>query len=343
MAERTPCFRRCSTISVASPNQEGVERTDWEDVWMITDPSAILFIWASLMKDVVVFPSQRGTFLSLFATRYISLRIPWEERGWEPILAGGRVVARSCGRCAVCPNQGEPRRACLESMIGRFVGEASTALCSWISRRTRPLICCPIELLRREPRGWWLILACNSSAETAQVNMRGEPSKVLPKPFRSLIASTSPRILSEVVERILSHHRQALRQIRFVPTSPGSSSPLAVRYLRPDRKLRKQEVLQARQERAESVQRLLAQGMTQLAIARHLHLNRKTVALYAKAQSVTPVSQPARAGILAPFTRYLLNRRQAGERNGVGLSRDIVARGYTGSRMTVERFLLGLR
>src|SRR6266567_314891 len=36
------------------------------------------------------------------------------------------------------------------------------------------------------------------------------------------------KYLSEVVERILSHHRQALRQIRFKPTSPRSSSPLAV-------------------------------------------------------------------------------------------------------------------
>jgi transposase len=149
--------------------------------------------------------------------------------------------------------------------------------------------------------------------------------------------------LSEVVERILSHHRQVLRQIRFVRTSARSSSPLAVRYLRPDRKLRKQEVLQAKQVRAEQIQTRVAQGMTQLAIARQLHLNRKTVALYAKAQSITPVSQPARAGILAPFTRYLSTRWQAGERNGVGLHREIVAQGYTGSRMTVERFLLGLR
>ena len=149
--------------------------------------------------------------------------------------------------------------------------------------------------------------------------------------------------LSEVVERILSHHRQALRQIRFMRTSAQSSSSLAVRYVRPDRKLRKQEVLQAKQVRAEQIQTLVAQGMTQLAIARQLHLNRKTVALYAEAQSITPVSQPARAGILAPFTRYLATRWQTGERNGVGLYREIVAQGYTGSRMTVERFLLGLR
>ena len=147
--------------------------------------------------------------------------------------------------------------------------------------------------------------------------------------------------LSEVVERILSHHRQALRQIRFVRTSAQSSSSLAVRYVRPDPKLRKQEVLQARQVRAVQIQTLVVQGMTQLAIARQLHFNRKTVALYAEAQSITPVSQPARAGILAPFTRYLATRWQTGERNGVGLYREIVAQGSTGSRMTVERFLLG--
>lgn len=47
--------------------------------------------------------------------------------------------------------------------------------------------------------------------------------------------------LSEVAERILAHHRQALRSIQFVPASATSSSPLAVRYLRPARK-RKREL-----------------------------------------------------------------------------------------------------
>ena len=206
----------------------------------------------------------------------------------------------------------------------------------------------PVDLLpdrTAETRASWLVahpgvqlISRDRAGEYARGAKKGAPNAIQVADRFHLTKN-----LSEVVERILSHHRQALRQIRFVPTSPGSSSPLAVRYLRPDRKLRKQEVLQARQARAEQIQRLLAQGMTQLAIARQLHLNRKTVALYAKAQSVTPVSQPARAGILAPFTRYLLKRWQAGERNGVGLHREIVAQGYTGSRMTVERFLLGLR
>src|SRR5215471_1088367 len=62
MAERMPCLRRCSTSKVASPNQKGVERTDWEEVWMITDPSAILFIGASLMEVVLFFLLKEAHF-----------------------------------------------------------------------------------------------------------------------------------------------------------------------------------------------------------------------------------------------------------------------------------------
>jgi hypothetical protein len=47
---------------VASPNQEGVERTDWEEVWMITDPSAILFLGASLMEVVLFFLLKEAHF-----------------------------------------------------------------------------------------------------------------------------------------------------------------------------------------------------------------------------------------------------------------------------------------
>lgn len=206
----------------------------------------------------------------------------------------------------------------------------------------------PVDLLpdrTAETRASWLLahpgvqlISRDRAGQYAQGAKKGAPEAIQVADRFHLTKK-----LSEVVERILSHHRQALRQIRFVPASSQSAVPLAVRYLRPDRKLRKQEVLQARQARAEQIQQLLGQGLTQLAIARQLHLNRKTVALYAKTLSISAVSHPARAGILAPFTRYLAARGPAGERNGVGLYRDIVAQGYTGSRMTVERFLLGLR
>src|SRR2546422_8735279 len=82
MAQRTPCFRRCSTIRVASPNQEGVERTDWEEVWMITDPSAILFIGASLMEVVLFFLLKEAHFYlcSLQVTSRCASRGPGGSR-----------------------------------------------------------------------------------------------------------------------------------------------------------------------------------------------------------------------------------------------------------------------
>src|SRR6266481_3360475 len=93
MAQRTPCFRRCSTIRVASPNQEGVERTDWEEVWMITDPSAILFICASLMEVVLFFLLKEAHFYlcSLQVTSRCASRGPYEGRHYS--LATQRVSA----------------------------------------------------------------------------------------------------------------------------------------------------------------------------------------------------------------------------------------------------------
>src|SRR5437588_8395997 len=49
---RTPCLRRCAVSGTTSPNHEGVAATDSEEVWIHTDPSAILIICASLKKDV---------------------------------------------------------------------------------------------------------------------------------------------------------------------------------------------------------------------------------------------------------------------------------------------------
>src|SRR6266567_4904852 len=74
---RTPCLRRCSAIRATSPNQQGVEGTDSEEVWMITAPSVILFIMCLLEGMCFVFPSQRGIFYagSLLFSR--SLRTSW--------------------------------------------------------------------------------------------------------------------------------------------------------------------------------------------------------------------------------------------------------------------------
>lgn len=151
------------------------------------------------------------------------------------------------------------------------------------------------------------------------------------------------RNLAETVERVLQRHRKALKQIHLVrtPTSPPS---VLLRHRRPDRERTKQRARAVLVERYEAVQRLVKQGFSHLAIARQLHLHRASVIRYAKAERFPEKPErPVSAGILAPYDSSLRTRFLAGERNGLGLFRDIVARGYTGSRMTVERFLLGLR
>src|SRR6266581_4516845 len=68
-------------ISATSPNQEGVEGTDAEEVWMITEESAILVMSTSLIgKDL--YPSLKGgTFYvcSLQATSRCAIRGPFEK------------------------------------------------------------------------------------------------------------------------------------------------------------------------------------------------------------------------------------------------------------------------
>lgn len=88
----------------------------------------------------------------------------------------------------------------------------------------------------------------------------------------------------------------------------------------------------------------MKQGLSHRAIARQLHMHRESVIRYAKADRFPEKPErPVSAGILAPYESFLRTRFLEGERNVLGLFREIVARGYTGSRMTVERFILGLR
>jgi transposase len=151
------------------------------------------------------------------------------------------------------------------------------------------------------------------------------------------------RNLAEVVEKVLGKHRQALKTIHLVTKPATSPSPL-LRHPRPDRERRKQQARAKLVERYEAVQRLVKQGLSHRAIARQLHMHRESVIRYARAETFPEQAErPARPGILAPYETYLRTRWVEGERNAVGLFREVTARGYSGSRMTIERFLLGLR
>jgi hypothetical protein len=97
-------------------------------------------------------------------------------------------------------------------------------------------------------------------------------------------------------------------------------------------------------ERYEAVHRFLKDGFSQLEIAKRLRLNWKTVARYAHADTFPErPERPPHPGLLAPYETYLRIRFLEGEHNGTQLFREVTAQGYKGARMTVTRFLLGLR
>jgi len=151
------------------------------------------------------------------------------------------------------------------------------------------------------------------------------------------------RNLAEVVEKVLGKHRRAFKAIHLVTKPAASASPL-LRHQRPDRERRKQQARAKLVERSEAVQLLVKQGLSHKDISRRLHLHRESVIRSARAETFPErAEQPTRPGILAPYEIYLRTRWIEGERHAVGLFREVTARGYMGSRMTIERLLLGLR
>lgn len=108
---------------------------------------------------------------------------------------------------------------------------------------------------------------------------------------------------------------------------------------------------QSEQRRAERLARyerareLHGRGWPIRAIGRELGLNRNTVRAYLRASNF-PERQPRvlrQTGVLEPFIPYLIERWNAGCRNGTALWKEIVEQGYTGKRATIFSFVTRLR
>ncbi len=77
-------------VGCDSPNQDGVEGTECEEVWIFTDTSAILLIIYLLVGNTFVLPHQGDIFFCWFATGYISLRNSWALRLWSACFKKSR-------------------------------------------------------------------------------------------------------------------------------------------------------------------------------------------------------------------------------------------------------------
>jgi transposase len=168
--------------------------------------------------------------------------------------------------------------------------------------------------------------------------------------------------LFEVLEVLLLQHRPALRAAATPaePTSGGEgtesapldeSAPGPLTPHRPRRAPQRQTELRQRRharrvEQYETIRRLTAAGADANDIARRLGVHRRTVYRYRALP--TPPAPPRqqrrpRRRVLTPHEPYLLERWQAGCRNGMRLYRELRAQGYPHGASTVMRFVAQLR
>jgi transposase len=95
--------------------------------------------------------------------------------------------------------------------------------------------------------------------------------------------------------------------------------------------------------RYEQVCALHATGLSDLAIARVVGLDRRTVHVFWSAPAFPERATPPRTSAVAPFHGYLRTRVAAGCVNAVTLCREIAAQGYRGGTGMVRTFIAGLR
>ncbi len=144
--------------------------------------------------------------------------------------------------------------------------------------------------------------------------------------------------LGELVERVLRRHVPALK----LPTtgSPARRAASATVPPRPEREAARAQVQAKIRHRYEAIHALAAQGLGRQAIADALGLNPQTVARNLRLPTCPQrMRHPRRSNILDPYEPYLRERYQQGERNALGLWREIKARGYPGTSRNVSRLL----
>jgi transposase len=157
--------------------------------------------------------------------------------------------------------------------------------------------------------------------------------------------------LAATLEAVFSaHHRDlaALHEATRPEPVPLDADAVAIPVAPPvARPKAQQQMVQKRARRLatyEQVWALHRQGWSQRAIAAHLGCARLTVQRFLRAATFPERQRPRhRPSLLAPFTSYLLERWNAGCRNGTQLYREIKAHGFRGQSTIVCDYVRRMR
>jgi transposase len=156
--------------------------------------------------------------------------------------------------------------------------------------------------------------------------------------------------LGDAMERFFNRQRRLLHQVpapvslKSQALSTAETPPMRPAAVRRSLEAAKAQTRSKREARYRLIQQRVAQGASIAALARELHLHWKTVRKYAQAD-VCPTAPTAmrRPRLLTSYEPFLRQRWAEGCHHGVRLHQEIVAQGFTGSRILVARFLAELR
>ncbi|WP_328760303.1 ISL3 family transposase [Streptomyces sp. NBC_00271] len=149
--------------------------------------------------------------------------------------------------------------------------------------------------------------------------------------------------LSSGVEKTCHQHRPCLRK---QAEAERDAQPRPIINPLPPPTLPPTKIAVRTRDRYADIHRLLAEGSSVSAIARLLHLDRKTVRRFRDTdldQLLSSSRHGRPKGVLEPFTAYLTERFTDGVTSPTDLFREIQQRGYQGSDLPVRRYVAGLR
>ena len=205
------------------------------------------------------------------------------------------------------------------------------------------------------------------TAETAIAWLQGQPQLAVVARDRSIDYATATRLGApqadvvadrwhvlhnwrEVVDQTLNQHHAL---VKTIPAPAPEASTLFVKAastpVRPANRRRyadeRRAIVEAKRvAQWTTIRARVANGEYLGDSAHRMTLSYRTVKKYATASACPHMkAYPPRERALEPYELYLRTRWMAGCRNGVGLYREIVAQGFTGSRIGVATFVAQLR
>jgi transposase len=156
----------------------------------------------------------------------------------------------------------------------------------------------------------------------------------------------------DVLEQVLDRHRGVLREAAEAVGAPprggnaagqGASAEVNTThelYQRGQRERLRREAFNAeRRARYEAVQALKREGYAVADVKRKLNIHFDTARKLFHADTYPEIVRPKRATVADRFDAYLRQRWSEGERNVEQLYREVMAKGYTGSSLTLRRYM----